>query len=295
MRKLLCLAVFLIAVAPSQAITRRDNLTEQQTIDLASSLSVFSAVGRNGGGSGTLISSEWVLTAAHVGSPSAFVLNGVSYPVAQAIPHPSYNGVIENGFDIALLRLGTPVTSVAPAPLYTGTSELGKVGYHVGFGYRGTGSGGHTGEGFGVKRACQNIAEILGGQVPVGGGTVFSNDYLVADFDSPANLPTRLSGFGSSDVPLAFEGSIAPGDSGGGFFIQDDDGAWKLAGVHSWIDGILPGGDGSDNASYTDLLASTRVSDYTAWIAATAVPEPATLPLTLLGVAAIGLFRRKKP
>jgi hypothetical protein len=297
---LLALALLapVVIALPARAITRRDDITEAQTITLASSLPVFGAVGNVGNFcSGTLIADTWVLTAAHCAAlnPTGVIFNGTLYSVAQVISHPGYNGIIENGFDIALLRLSAPVVGVTPAQIYTDTDELGKPGYHVGIGYQGIGSTGHNGTGLGTKRAIQNVADVLGGSVAVApGDPTFSNDYLVADFDSPANAPTRLSAFGSSDTPMAFEGSIAPGDSGGGFFLQDSGGNWKVAGVHSWIDGILPGGDGSDNASYTDLLASTRVSTYASWIQSNVSPEPGSLALILPALALVSFTLRRK-
>lgn len=78
--------------------------------------------------SGTLVHSEWILTAAHsvVGlNPDAIDVlldtnslrtGGTRYDVAEVIIHPDYN---PNTFDsdIALLRLSTPVTNITPVEL----------------------------------------------------------------------------------------------------------------------------------------------------------------------------------
>jgi Trypsin len=293
------LAALILALAlPSQAIVRRDDVADSSYLALGAQAQ-FSAVGNFGFCTGTLIAPQWVLCAAHCSlyMPGAnFTLAGAgTAAVAQVFNAPGWNGQLENGSDISLIKLATPLTGVTPAQLYTGTGELGQTAYSVGFGALGVGSLGNTSGGDNQRRAAMNVIDQTSSVF-----TGWATDYLIADFDSPLSPPTRFTQFGSDNTPLALEGSICFGDSGGGTFINDG-GAWKVIGVHSWLDGLLSvngvAGDGTDNASYTDLYGVTRVSSYVPWITSTisanTAPEPGTAALFGLGLGLFRTFRRR--
>ena len=90
-----------------------------------------------------------------------------------------------------------------------------------------------------------------------------SDHYLMADFDQP--FTPSSSSFGSA-TPLPLEYSSAPGDSGGGVFI-DDGGVQKVAGVVSFGQrGPIGATSGSANSGYGDLMGFTRVSLFNDWI-----------------------------
>ncbi|GIV17211.1 MAG: hypothetical protein KatS3mg022_2646 [Armatimonadota bacterium] len=183
--------------------------------------------------------------------------------------------------------LNTIVPGVAPALLYTGTSEVAKVGYSVGFGYGGDGVTGFDSSAYpyGTKRAMQNQIDLI---LDTSFSVNLSGTILLSDFDSPDESKNSLYPF-SNATPLPLEGMGAPGDSGGAVFVQDGS-QWYLAGVHSFLADIgSPLGDGIPNAKYGDLLGSMRVSSYVNWInqhigTPSAIPEPGTMTLVALGL-----------
>ncbi len=105
---------------------------------------------------------------------------------------------------------------------------------------------------------------------------------LLTDFDNPLN--PNDSNYGSNS-PLDLEYSIAPGDSGGGLFVEYN-GRWELAGVTSFINST----DGNPNGDYGDSNGYTRVSDYTGWINSI-IPAPSTATLLIGGM---GLMARRR-
>jgi hypothetical protein len=259
-------------------------------------------------GSGTLIANNWILTAAHCvdqATSLTFSINGSQYSAARWIANPQWNGDPLRGYDLGLVQLTSPISNVAPAQRYTGLSETGKVGTTVGYGMTGTGLTGATTYD-GKKRAGQNSIDLLTA------GLGKNAKILLTDFDNPRNRADSLLG---SWKPLNLEYLAAPGDSGGGLFLDSAKGP-LLAGIVSF--GLAY--DGKVDSDYGDLAGYTRISVFNSWIdkiiqtyASTTsgralaagpslvrsfdtmtTPEPATLVLLVAGLGGMVFVRRRR-
>lgn len=248
----------LLAMVPTaSAMTIRADRTQTQYLSLGAS-SALASVGQFVGStdssgfyaSGTLISSNWVLTAAHVvedATSLTFNVGGSSYTAKSWVAYSGWTGDLWAGYDIALVQLDTSVNNVTAAKRYYGSSEYGATAITAGYGMTGTGVTGATGFDS-QKRAGTNTIDY------------FANSRLfLTDFDNPTSRQDNVTG---SSAATVLEMATAPGDSGGGLFVTDRYGNYLLAGVVSFGASL----DGSTDSDYGDLSGYTRVSAFNSWI-----------------------------
>lgn len=215
-----------------------------------------------GEGHGVLIAPRWIVTVAHaITDVQEITLNGVPRKVKRVIVHPGFrrlpDALIAQAFasgdaskamehqassrDIALIELMEPVADVAPAIIYQGSDELGKLVKLMGKGATGDGVRGlapdHSHRGV-LRRAFNTI-------------TSADSLWLGYVFDA-----------GPSAVEL--EGASGSGDSGGPVLIEID-GQWQLAGLIAWQ--LVEGNAAAFRPSlYGQTSFNVRLSSYAEWI-----------------------------
>lgn len=254
------LASLALVASSSQAITRREGMTDMQARSLGNPAIVRinlrdNVSGANDYRSGTLVGDKFVLTAAHntpgAGKTPIVTINGVDYNVTIWSSHPSFafNNIL-NGFDVAIARLGSRVLNVAPVGVLQSPVTQNQLGEIHGYG------------GFGLGVITNYDWNLRGGTNAVDLDPQFPNIFLT-DFDNPSNpnAGNSLSFLGSSSVATTSESCIAFGDSGGPFLVQDD-GRLKVAGIASALSNF----DGATDASYSDIGIYTKVQPVYAWI-----------------------------
>lgn len=189
-------------------------------------------------GSCVVINENYILTAAHVvyGSMTQYVIhNNRAYPLQLVAIHVDFDPKKMKSNDIAIGRLAVPLKLDFYPEIYTEKNEKNKVCSIAGYGNTGNFDTGWRREKYdNKKRAGSNVV-----------ANIEKNCLLTSVTDSP-----------STDLEFL----IAPGDSGGGLFIDK-----KLAGIHSAVFAR----DGNADSDYGDYGCHTRVSDYADWISKT--------------------------
>ncbi len=235
------------------------------------------------GCSGSLVGGgSYILTAAHcvtgdtdTTSATSISINfanvGLNTSSTSYIVNPTWNGTLTHGGDLALIKLSAPVTSIPSYTLGLASSAVGDVVTVAGYGDTGVGSTGYVAYTFGTLYYGRN--QYIG---------VFTDDPTVYGYGFTLGGGT----IGSDQV------MIAPGDSGGGSFINVN-GALELVGVHDFIacetDGCTPdsqfGQYGGDTSVYADAAFLDSVLS---------APEPGSFLIVGTGLSGLAAIRRMK-
>jgi hypothetical protein len=225
--------------------------------------------------SAVLIAPQWVLTAGHVAGNAPlerqrYYFGGEEYRAIRRVMHPGVDieagskrlAWATEGKDLALIQLDREVRDVQPAKRYRGMDEVGRTMTKVGYGCIGDGMRGMTLVGerpLQERRGGENVINAAGGQVQE---LTVSDRVLICDFDNP--LDDTLNQIGDAP-PVELEIGQSVGDSGGGWFIEQD-GSWQLVAISSVI---LPNKGEPRNTNvpkYGVLMSGMRISTANDWI-----------------------------
>jgi hypothetical protein len=225
----------------------------------------------NGIFTGTAISKDYVLTAAHVVAGVApadvrFALNAngdLSFAsVAAGI-------VVNSGFvsaqqpnpnDLALVHLVHAIPENVPTyALAPNTVTLRSIILMVGYGASGDGAVGASVPGSAsVKRTGRNMIDAFGREGSLHG----EPRVAMYDFDGPPGTPNRIGGL---TLGNEVETIVASGDSGGPCFVFEQ-GKWQLAAVSTFV---VTTGSAHSASAFGSVGGAVLVKPHLDWIKAT--------------------------
>ena len=238
----LAMGIALLAVNVANAIATRHDRADSTYIVADKNYSALVNLFEPNDCIGTLIHPIYLLTVAHcttdLAEGQSLKVKGVLQVIAKIIPHARWREGRDR-YDIALVRLTKPVTTVTPLPIYRKANELGSRIILVGRGAHATGLRGERGaKSDGKLRQATNIVSMV------------NRHFLEVIFERAGQKGvTRLEGVGLS------------GDSGGPAFIKEG-GKLYIAGLNSYGDAegkIRVGQYGSRDYQ-------TRISQYLKWL-----------------------------